>query len=136
MKFTHMGFIMTNRCNAACKICCFSCSPRGNLTLGREAIKDCIRQAADMGTFETIGFSGGEAILYFDQLKDCTACARDLGFRVTLVTNGFWARDYAKGLSMMTELAEAGLKSVSFSVDKFHQEFVPVETVADAMSIC
>ena len=136
MKFTHLGFIMTNKCNAACKICCFSCSPRGNLTLDGGAIKEYLKQAADMGTFKTVGFSGGEAILHFDQLKECTARARDFGFRVTLVTNGFWGRDYAKGLSMMTELVEAGLKSVSFSVDKFHQEFVPVETLINAMNIC
>ena len=31
---------------------------------------------------------------------------------------------------------DAGLKSVSFSVDKFHQEFVPIETVSSAMRIC
>jgi hypothetical protein len=99
-------------------------------------MKDYIRQASKIGTFTTVGFSGGEAMLHFDQLKDCMEYASSFGFRTTLVTNGFWGREREQGRKMIAELAEAGLKSVSFSVDKFHQEFVPIETVSGAMRIC
>jgi hypothetical protein len=99
-------------------------------------MKGYIRQASEIGTFDTVGFSGGEAILHFGQLKECVAYASSFGFRATLVTNGFWGRNGGRGTEMISELVDAGLKSVSFSVDKFHQEFVPLETVASAMRIC
>ena len=101
MKFTNLGFIMTNKCNASCGICCFSCSPKGSLLLDWGRMKEYIEQAAEIGTFETIGFSGGEAILHFDQLRDCMAYASSFGFRVTLVTNGFWGRDRERGTKMI-----------------------------------
>jgi MoaA/NifB/PqqE/SkfB family radical SAM enzyme len=99
-------------------------------------MKEYIKQAAEIGTFETVGFSGGEAILHFDHLRDCAEYASSFGFRVTLVTNGFWGQNRERGTKMISELVDAGLKSVSFSVDKFHQEFVPIETVSSAMRIC
>jgi hypothetical protein len=99
-------------------------------------MKDYIKQASEIGTFDTVGFSGGEAILHFGQLKECMAYASSFGFRSTLVTNGFWGRERERGTGMISELVDAGLGGVSFSIDKFHQEFVPLEAVANAMRIC
>jgi hypothetical protein len=116
-------------------MCCYSCTPKGDKLLEKARIKEYIKQAKEVGTIETIGFSGGEAILHYDQFLDCVSFAADLGFNVTLVTNGFWAADYDKGFKMMKRLARAGLTQVSVSLDKYHQEYVPLETARQALHI-
>ncbi len=135
MNFINLAFVMTDKCNAACNMCCFSCSPQKNTVLDKDLIKDYIRQAKEYGTFKTISFSGGEAILYYEQLKECVAFAKGLGFNSTLVTNGFWGANYDKGYTMISALAEVGLTDLSISVDQFHQEYVPIQAVKNAIRI-
>lgn len=126
---------MTDKCNAACRMCCFSCSPEKDTLLDIGLMKDYIGQAKKIGTFRTVAFTGGEAILYYEQLKSCIACAHGLGFEATLVSNGFWGANYEKGFEMIKGLAEAGLTHLSLSVDQFHQEYVPITSVKNAIRI-
>lgn len=135
MEIRNLAISMTNRCNAACKMCCFSCTPQSNLKLDAQMVKDYIRQASELGTFQTIAFTGGEAILMYEDLLECIRYARSLGFPSTLVTNGFWAANERKGYEMIKALADAGLAQVSMSLDKFHQEYVSVKTATSALKI-
>ncbi|NMB92821.1 MAG: radical SAM protein [Flexilinea flocculi] len=135
MNLAGLAFIMTDRCSASCGMCCFSCSPHNKQRLDKELVKDWIRQAADLGTVKSIGFSGGEAILYYDDLRECVAFAHQYGLYSTLVSNGFWAADLEKGRSLLGGLVKDGLKHLSLSVDQFHQEYVPLESVRNAMRL-
>ncbi|MDR3239440.1 MAG: radical SAM protein [Clostridiales bacterium] len=126
---------MTDKCSAACKICCFSCTPNRKKLLSKERMKEYIRQANEIGTFNTVSYSGGEAILYYGQLKECMEYAKSFGMKSTLVSNGFWGADYDKGYEMMKGLKNAGLSDISISVDQFHQEYVPLEAVKNAIRI-
>jgi MoaA/NifB/PqqE/SkfB family radical SAM enzyme len=133
-KFEILSVLITDRCSASCRMCCFGCTPAGNMLLDENRIKDYISQAAEIGT-PTVAFSGGEAVMHYRQLKSCIQYAHDLGLKTTLMTNGFWAKNPKGGYKLMKLLAEAGLLKVSISIDKFHQEFVPVETVKNAIRI-
>ncbi len=135
MRLDGLAFLMTDKCNASCDVCCFSCTPNGKALLDKELIKDYIRQAAEIGTVKTVSFSGGEAILYYDQLKECMEYAKSFGFRTTLITNGFWGKDYQKGYEMIKGLSEAGMTKMTISVDRFHQEYIPIESVRNAIRI-
>jgi hypothetical protein len=135
MQFESLAFVMTNKCNAACKMCCFFCSPQKSALLDIGLMKDYIRQAYEIGSFKTIAFTGGEAILYYEQLRDCIAYAHSFGFGASLVSNGFWAAGYEKGVEMIKGLVEAGLTDISISVDQFHQEYVPLQSVKNAIRI-
>jgi hypothetical protein len=116
-------------------MCCFSCNPHNKTLLDKELVKDYIRQAAEIKTVEHIAFTGGEAIIYFDVLRECMEYAKSLGLYSTLVSNGFWAKNYDEGYKKIAALKESGLRSISLSIDKFHQEFVPVESVRNALEI-
>jgi len=116
-------------------MCCFSCSPHNQQRLDKELVKDLIGQAAKLGTVKSIGFSGGEAVLYYDDLRECVACARQYGLYSTLVSNGFWAADLEKGRALLGGLVKEGLRHLSLSVDQFHQEYVPLESVRNAMRL-
>lgn len=135
MKLDGVSFIMTNRCSASCDMCCFSCTPEGKELLDKELIKDYIRQASEIDSVKSIAFSGGEAILYYEQLKECMQYAGEFGFRTTLVTNGFWAKDYKQGYHKIQGLVEAGMTDMSISVDKYHQQYVPIQSVRNAIQI-
>ena len=135
MELKALAFLLTDRCNASCGMCCFSCSPRNRALLDVSMVKDYIRQAAELGTVKSVSFSGGEAMLYYDQLRECVAFAKAYGLRSTLVSNGFWGADMEKGRAMLGGLVEDGLTDLSLSVDQFHQEFVPIEAVKNAMAL-
>jgi len=98
-------------------------------------MKEYIDQAHEIKSIKNVSFSGGEAMMHYDQLKECVAHAAGLGFNTALVTNCFWAADHDKGRGMMSGLVDAGLKQVYISLDKYHQEYVSVETVRKAMRI-
>ena len=135
MRITNLAVLLTDKCNAACKMCCFSCSPRGQQVLDKETVFSYIQQASEIETVKNISFSGGEAIIYYDLLKECMEYALSFGLYSTLVTNGFWAADIDKGYKQIAGLVRCGLRQMSISVDKFHQEFVSVHTVNNAMTI-
>jgi hypothetical protein len=116
-------------------MCCYSCTPQGNTRLDLDTVKDYIRQAHERGDVKTISFSGGEAVLHYNDLRDSMKYAQELGLKSTLVTNGFWGSDVAKGYEMLKGLVEVGLQDVSMSVDRFHQEYVPIESVRNAIRI-
>ncbi len=130
-----VAFLLTDRCNASCGMCCFSCSPKNRALLDVSMVKDYIRQAAELGTVKSVSFSGGEAMLYYDQLRECVAFAKACGLKSTLVSNGFWGADIEKGRALLGGLVEDGLTDLSLSVDQFHQEFVPIEAVMNAMAL-
>ena len=71
-----LAFTMTNRCTASCAMCCFKCTPNGKMRLETELIKDVCRQVVEAKTVRSVGFTGGEAAIYFDQLLECSAYAK------------------------------------------------------------
>ena len=133
--YSRLGIAITDKCNAACEMCCFGCSPKATHTLSRELIKDVIRQAGESGEIRTVGFSGGEAFLYFDLLLECSSYAKSLGLPVSINTNGFWGRNEKRALEMLKALKEAGVYLICFSADSYHQQYVPIEDLRTAMRL-
>ncbi len=136
MELTTLAFSLTNKCNAECSVCCLSCSPKKNTVLDVPLVKSYIRQASEIGTIRLISFTGGETILCLSELKECICYAHRLGFEVSLVSNGFWGADYQKGHALMESLIQDGLSRITISADKFHQEYIPIQSVKNAIRIC
>lgn len=133
--FSKLAIAMTDRCSAACDMCCFGCTPKGKRTLGNDLMKDVIHQASEMDGIRSVGFSGGEPFMVYDQLLECCSYAKSLGLRITVNTNGFWGRNEKKARQMLEELKKAGVELLSFSADRYHQEFVPIEDLRTAMRL-
>ena len=131
-----IAFLLTDRCNASCDICCFQCNPKNRFVMDAETIRACMREAAQMGTVKRFSFTGGEAMLYPELLIDLISYGkREFGIPSTLVSNGFWATDYEKGRKIASRLKDAGLVEVKLSADRFHQRFVPIQAVKNAIRI-
>lgn len=133
--FSKLAIAITDRCSAACDMCCFGCSPEGKHILSNALMKDVIRQARDLKGMNAVGFTGGEPFMVFDRLLECAAYAKSLDFPVTVNTNGFWARNESKAREQLKALKEAGVVLLSFSADRYHQQYVPIEDLKAALRL-
>ena len=139
MLVKNFTFSLTDRCSASCDICCFSCSPSRKNVLDKEVIKNYINQMAEIqsGTDETktVSFTGGEAFVCYDTLKECMAYAKNLGLNSSVVTNGFWAKDESKTRKIFQELTNAGLTGMALSADIYHQKYVPIQCIKNILRV-
>lgn len=119
MRLTGLHLLLTYECNFECDHCFVWSSPqqRGTLTLGQ--IDDILRQAVEVGTIEWIYFEGGEPFLYHAILRHGVRRARELGFKVGLVSNAYWATSEADAAEWLRDLA-GSLDDLSLSCDRYH----------------
>lgn len=81
----------TRFCNLACFHCYSDSDPRQRLALDGAAVCRGLTVLRAEG-YEAVSLSGGEPLIYSD-LASTVAHARDLGFRVTMITNGLLATE-------------------------------------------
>lgn len=81
-----------------------------------------------------IAFHGGEPFLFYKTLKRCIEIAHKFGQeRIEVATSGYWGGNQTHAQRKLQELKIAGLSSILFSVDAFHQKFIPFHSVHTAI---
>lgn len=131
-----IGFVLTDKCTAKCDMCCFNCSPDNNSFQSLDRIKELISEAAERKSIGTVGFSGGEPFLAYNDLVEAVKFAHKFGMRVICTTNGFWGTDKKGALIKLTELKNAGLSKLSLSCDLFHQKYVDINALENILTLC
>lgn len=134
-----LGLVFTQRCNARCRHCAVLEFAPQDMPL-EDAFR-YIDQAAALSKKEgdpfSIGFSGGEPFLRYPDLVAAIRYAKEKGAaQVSCTTNGFWGKDAAMARQWATELRTSGLVYMSFSLDDFHQEYIPLDSVLTAFTAC
>ena len=119
MKLLGLHLLLTYECNLECDHCFVWGSPRqsGTMTLGK--IRDILRQAIELGTLEWIYFEGGEPFLYYPILKKAVQEASEMGFRVGMVSNGYWATSREDALEWLSPFSGL-IQDLSISSDLYH----------------
>lgn len=136
MNLHGVSFFLTDRCSAACRICCFQCSPKNTFVMDKELIKRYIDEGGELGTIKRFSYTGGEVFLYPELLREVVAYGKEkYDILSSTVSNGFWAADLEKGRALMRRMKEAGLASVRLSADNYHQSYVPAQTLKNAIRI-
>ena len=133
MIFHKLSITVTDKCNAACDMCCLSCSPKNNFHFDTSDLKAVIDEAAALNEMNEIIFTGGEALLYYKQVLECSAYAFSRGLKVSLYTNGFWGDTQENANRIVNELKNAGVTELSFSADEYHQKYIPAENLLRAI---
>jgi len=73
---------------------------------------------------------GGEPFLNTELLTSVLRKAKELDIENRwVITNSYWAINRIVAEEILSNLKEAGLRSITFSVDAFHQEYTPLEHV-------
>ena len=122
-----VGILYTRTCPLNCRHCIISSSPKETEKMRPETARALIEQVGDFT--DTVCFTGGEPMLYYNELLPLIQQARALGLKVTMVTGCGWvspakaeiARERIEGLK------EAGLSALCVSWDVYHEEYSPAE---------
>jgi hypothetical protein len=83
-------------------------------------IRRVLDESRKIGTVEWIYFEGGEPFLFYPSLLEGVRLARDMGFKVGIVTNAYWAISEDDAEIWLRPLAELGIVDLSISNDSFH----------------
>lgn len=126
-----VGLLLTYRCNAECRHCFFKCSPSRTEVMPHQTAQHVINEASSLGA-DWVSFSGGEPFLEYDLLKELITFSSGKGLKTEVVTNGFWGQTREEAQKTLTPLIEAGLDVLNLSVDNYHGEYVPFESVRNA----
>lgn len=124
----------TLHCNIQCRHCYNNSGPRAkNQTANLPELLAIVEQMPDAG-LRHLSLSGGEPFLYQEHLAALIETARRVGIeRVSINTNGFWAKTAAQADQVLVRIKDAGFMcgvadSLKVSVGPYHQEFIPLET--------
>jgi len=130
MQVKNVDFLLTFKCPSKCKHCSYVAGPRRTGSMKLPEAEGHLKGLVDTQPLRSFGVHGGEPFLYFDLLKHIIQKAKELDITHTwVITNGFWAKNEEKANQMLFELRKAGLANMTFSVDGFHQEFIPFKYV-------
>ena len=134
----YIEFDLTYKCSAQCRHCILTCSPKKG---GLMTLEDAHTYLLEMKKLGLSGpdliITGGEALLFFPRVLEIIQCAAELGMAPvrSVQSNGSWCANDEMTRQRLTALHDAGLRSMFFSVDPFHNEFVPIENVGRGIRI-
>ena len=119
MTLTGLHLLLTYQCNLECDHCFVWGSPWQTGTMTLRGIRDILGQAKDLGTIDWIYFEGGEPFLYYSLLLRGARLTRRMGFRVGIVSNGFWATEVDDAVECLRPFRGI-VDDLSVSSDLFH----------------
>lgn len=123
-----------SKCNAACLHCCFSCSPDSTDCISGNEIDNILDIVKDREDIRQVAITGGEPLLRHDEVIKIIKESSNAGKDVTLITNGFWAKNIDITNEVLTELINCGLRAITVSYDYFHAQFIPISAVKNLFS--
>ena len=123
-------FVVTYACTGRCKHCSEGdhdgCTERIDPTVAADAV----RKIAGNYRIETVMTFGGEPLLHPEAVYAVMMVAKELNIpKRQVITNGYFSNDTAVMTRVAERLAECGVNDLLLSVDAFHQETIPLETV-------
>jgi MoaA/NifB/PqqE/SkfB family radical SAM enzyme len=131
MKLTGVHLLLTYECNFECDHCFVWGSPRQQGTMSPDQIREVLEQSKRLGTVEWIYFEGGEPFLDHAKLVEAVQRANRMGFRVGIVSNGFWATTVAEATACLEPLAGL-VEDLSVSSDLYHADENPTPETRNA----
>lgn len=123
-------FVITYACTGRCKHC-----SEGDHTSCGERIDpfiaaDAVRKIAKEYDVKTVMTFGGEPLLYADAVCEIMNAAKEMNVpNRQVITNGYFSKNVDKIREVAHHLAECSVNDLLLSVDAFHQETIPLETV-------
>jgi hypothetical protein len=114
--------LLTYKCTLQCDHCFLYSGPKAQGTMTLPQIRSVLKEARKIKTVEWIYFEGGEPFLFYPSLIEGIKEARDIGFKVGIVTNFYGAVSEDDAEVWLRPLANLGISYLSISDDSFHYE--------------
>jgi len=125
VKLTGLHLLLTYQCNFECDHCFVWGSPWQSGTMTLEIIQNILHQAQKQNTINWIYLEGGEPFLYYPILVKAARIAKEMDFKVGIVSNAYWGTSIKDAIEWLRPFVdEAGGKSwlsdFSISSDLYH----------------
>lgn len=123
-------FVVTYACTGRCKHCSEGDHSTAGERIDPDACADAVRRiAAEYDIFTVMAF-GGEPLLHTDAVYVIMSVATELDIpKRQVITNGYFSSDPQRIREVAEMLYKCGVNDLLISVDAFHQETIPLETV-------
>ena len=131
MSYRAIGMMMTYKCPITCDMCITSSGPERTEVLSLEDGFHFIDESKKLNLL--ISIAGGEPFLYPEKLKALITHAHQQKLANCVVTNAYWATSEEKSNRILDDLKKCGLTMMKVSLDDFHQEFIPLHCVINAI---
>ncbi len=123
-------FVLTPCCTGACRHCSQGDHPKTGEHFSPDLGIKLIREVAAQYNVQTVMVFGGEPLLFPDATAKLMAVAREVCIpHRQIITNGYFTKSEEALRRTVRALAESGVNDMLLSVDAFHQETIPLETV-------
>jgi len=123
-------FVVTDACTGQCKHCSQGTHTACGTHIDSQIAADAVRAIAVAYDIKTVMTFGGEPLLYADAVYAVMSAAaeRNVPHR-QVITNGYFSKDAEKIRAVAQRLFACGVNDLLLSVDAFHQETIPLDTV-------
>ena len=123
-------FVVTNACTGKCKHCSEGDHSSCGESIDPQIAANAVKKIAAAYPIQTVMTFGGEPLLYPNAVCAVMNAAKELNIpKRQVITNGCFSRDVMKIREVAERLSACGVNDLLLSVDAFHQETIPLETV-------
>lgn len=119
LKLSGLHLLLTYQCTHECDHCFVWGSPNQSGVMSLDFIREVYRQAGELGSIEWVYFEGGEPFLYYPVMLRAIQEAASLGYKVGIVSNGYWAVGREEALVALQPLTGL-VQDLTVSSDLFH----------------
>ena len=123
---------LTYQCTSECAHCRFRCTRAPSPALDRDLALECIRSLQEHNDLDLVVLMGGEPGLVPDLTYSLAAETHALGIPVRVETNAYWSTSRQAAKAFLEPLADAEA-SVMFSLDAFHEPYIPMDRLEHAI---
>lgn len=126
--------VLTFRCTASCRNCCFGCNPKKTRVMTNAEIKKYISSCVQSfpKSIKVLVITGGECMIYPQKVKLALKLAKKYRLITRIVTNGFWANDFNRAKKILNELKKYQLDEINFSTGDDHSKWIPLKNIRNA----
>jgi hypothetical protein len=123
IKYSVVGILYTRTCPLSCRHCIISSSPKAKDKMKPETARALLEQIPQF--CDTVCFTGGEPMLYYNEIIPLIRYAVSLGLKVTMVTGAGWVSPSKPEIALerIQGLKDAGLSMLCVSWDIYHEEY-------------
>lgn len=131
MDYLTISLFLTVRCSSRCRHCGAweTQAARGDMTT--DEITRLVAMMKEVPAVTAVGLSGGEVFVVRDLLSHAVSELRKASIPYTFTTNAYWAKDLETARELLSDFTDT--VGIGFSTDQFHQEYIPVGRVINAV---
>ena len=123
-------FVATYACTGRCKHCSEGNHTSCGESIDPKAAAEAIGRITSEYGIKTVLVFGGEPLLCLEAVEEIIRKAKDSGVpKRQVITNGYFSNNPDKISEVARRLEVCGVNDLLLSVDAFHQETIPIDTV-------